>query len=389
MTTLLRRVRLALAAALMLATCLVLPEALASSHKPPPLPDCFKTGSGYGTCEGMVIPGGGSVAKVEAADAGKDRFEFTGPVPLQSEKPVACGEVCIYNHLDWTVGNGATIVSDCQTNDTRCIVKVARRSSSWAVVYVRQNNDAKQLWAIWNSGRRKYKISGNIEAICHCGALGGITVKANGGDGSGSDESDAHGHYSIEVPEGNYTVKPQFGGYGFTPRRRTHVKLNGGDKKGVDFAGCPSLPSGVVGATRVARAAAFDGVATYSGKSRPPSCPQQYVSIKRAKSFALVEQWSFTPSCQQNGKTTHENVVTLRGDPKDPKDTIQVGADRKFYLGFTLPAGNGHLSGTFAKPKKSSDAPPSATVHGALRFTTGGTKHCLNVLLQPTELFAT
>lgn len=388
MTVLLPRVRLALTIALMLATCLVVSEAPASSRKPPPLPGCFKTGSGYGTCDGMVIPGGGSVVKVVAADAGKDRFEFTGPEPLQSVKPVACGEVCVYNHLDWTVGNGATIVSGCRTNATRCIVKVPRRASKWAVVYVRQNNEDKQLWAIWNSGRRAYRISGNIAATCRCGALGGITVRASGSDGSGSDESDAHGDYSIKVPEGDYKVMPQFSGYRFTPGRRSRVTVDGGDAKGVDFTGCPSLPGGVAGATRVARAAEFDGVATYSGKSHPPSCPQQYVSIKRAKSFALVEQWSFTPSCQQNGRTTHESVVTLKGDPKDRRDTIQVGADGRFYLGFSTPAGEGHLSGTFAKPKKPSAAPPSAKVHGEFRFTTGGTKHCLNVLLESTELFA-
>ena len=128
----------------------------AAAAHPPPLPDCFKTGSGYGSCEGMVIPGGGTVIKVTVADK-KDEFKLTGPAPLQHTKAVACGDLgCIYNHLNWYVGNGATVVHGCQPNESTCDVDVSPGSTQWAVVYVRQNNDDKTLWAIWNSGKKKH-----------------------------------------------------------------------------------------------------------------------------------------------------------------------------------------------------------------------------------------
>ena len=129
--------------------------AFAATHRPPPIPDCFKTGSGYGTCEGMIIPGGGSVTEVTVADK-KDEFKLTGPAPLQSTKAVACGDLgCVFNHLNWSV-YGATVVRGCQVNESTCDVSVAPGSSAWAVVYVRQNNDPKTLWAIWNSGKKKH-----------------------------------------------------------------------------------------------------------------------------------------------------------------------------------------------------------------------------------------
>ena len=100
-----RRARNALIALLLL----WLPAA-ASAAKPPPLPACFATGSGYGLCQGEVIPGGGSVTKLIAPEDSKGDFTLSGPAPLQSTAPVACGDAgCVYNHLNWCVGSGAVV----------------------------------------------------------------------------------------------------------------------------------------------------------------------------------------------------------------------------------------------------------------------------------------
>jgi hypothetical protein len=33
-------------------------------------------------------------------------FELTGPAPLQTTAPVACGDAgCLYNHLNWSSGS--------------------------------------------------------------------------------------------------------------------------------------------------------------------------------------------------------------------------------------------------------------------------------------------
>ena len=58
----------------------------AARSRQPPLPSCFDTGSGYGTCEGLVIPAGGSVTELTVANDGKNRFRLQGPAPLQSNQ---------------------------------------------------------------------------------------------------------------------------------------------------------------------------------------------------------------------------------------------------------------------------------------------------------------
>jgi hypothetical protein len=45
------------------------PAGARGASGPPPLPSCFQEGSGFGLCEGAVIPGGGSVSKVIANPA--------------------------------------------------------------------------------------------------------------------------------------------------------------------------------------------------------------------------------------------------------------------------------------------------------------------------------
>lgn len=284
-----------LAVMLMLVGCGALTQALAASGKPPKLPDCFKTGSGYGSCEGMVIPGGGSVAKVETANDGKDKFKFTGPAPLQSKDPVACGDAgCVYNHLDWSVGNGATVVSGCKTNGTECVVKVARRSPVWAVVYVRQNNNEKQLWAIWNSGKTDYEMSGDLVTACEghssCStssqlpiAYAPITVSGHKRVKTTTDEK---GHWSVEVPNGSYVASPGLGGgYTVTPAKR-RVKVEDRNETGVDFAACPA--SG----RATARAAV-----TYKGKSDGKTCFNAVRVTYAAGAPTMTVFWSAAQVC--------------------------------------------------------------------------------------------
>ena len=99
-------------------------------------------------------------------------------------------------------------------NESTCVVR-RPGGTGWSVVYVRQNNDPKTLWAIWNSGKEPVKISGTIdtndctaEDTCSLKPVPGVTVTAKGNDGSGSDTSNADGEYSITVPQGTYTVTP-------------------------------------------------------------------------------------------------------------------------------------------------------------------------------------
>ncbi|MGZ4306410.1 MAG: hypothetical protein ACXVSL_16280 [Solirubrobacteraceae bacterium] len=229
-------------ALLMLA--LAVPGSALGQNKPPPLPDCFETGSGYGTCQGEIIPGGGSVTKLIAPEDSKGDFTLTGPAPLQSTKPVACGDAgCVYNHLNWYVGSGAVAVRGCGVNQSVCEVRVSRSLPFWAPVYVRQNNDDKILWAIWNSGHPAVTISGTVDAkecgdVCRVVPLRGATVTANGPHGSGSASTDAQGHYKMTVSKGRgYRVTAKLRGAVFKPEQRRVDAL--GRVTGVDFRAEP------------------------------------------------------------------------------------------------------------------------------------------------------
>jgi hypothetical protein len=121
--------------------------------KPPPIPTCYYTGSGYGDCEGYIIPGGGTVVPLTVAKK-NDKFKLKGPAPLQSTKAVACGDAgCVYNHMDWFVGGGVKVVSGCKTNVSKCWVIVPPGTRAWVPVYVRQNNDSPTIYLIFNSGK--------------------------------------------------------------------------------------------------------------------------------------------------------------------------------------------------------------------------------------------
>jgi hypothetical protein len=102
----LRRAALALAVVICSFASASGPGAAAGTtpKEPPPVPKCYYTGSGYGSCEGYVIPGGGTIVEMTYPDK-KGIFNLTGPAPLQWTKAVACGESnCVWNHLNWMVG---------------------------------------------------------------------------------------------------------------------------------------------------------------------------------------------------------------------------------------------------------------------------------------------
>ena len=64
-------------------------------------------------------------SQIEILVANKtDEFKLQGPAPLQSTKPVACGDLgCVYNHLNWFVGGGK-VVAGCDVNQSTCSVIV-------------------------------------------------------------------------------------------------------------------------------------------------------------------------------------------------------------------------------------------------------------------------
>jgi hypothetical protein len=148
-----------------------------STTKPPPIPDCYYTGSGYGTCEGYVIPGGGSVVPLTVANK-TDEFKLQGPAPLQSTKPVACGDLgCVYNHLNWFVGSGK-VVAGCGTNQSSCSVIVPPGTTAWVPVYVRQNNNPPTIYLIFNSGT-PLKKGGHLQmSVTSSATSGSLDVNA-------------------------------------------------------------------------------------------------------------------------------------------------------------------------------------------------------------------
>lgn len=324
---LLSRHALALTGALALVAGPMLPEALAAGAKPPPLPGCLATGSGYGSCEGLAIPAGGSVTKVETASGRADRFTFRGPAPLQSDKPVACGESnCVYNHLDWIVGNGAAVVSGCKTNGTTCTVKVPRRAPRWAIVYVRQNTGEKQLWAIWNSGKVDYEISGDVTLACTGGAScspsaplplvdAPITVS---GHKRVRTVTDGKGHWSVEVPNGSYVASPGLGGgYTVTPGSR-RVKVDDGNETGVDFHAC-SAAALATGSS--ARSAA-------GGKLAGGTCLNGVTVRYTAGASTMTVSWQYRQVCDGvvPAKVKTVTVLSKTAIPRAPADVVRPGA---------------------------------------------------------------
>jgi hypothetical protein len=95
-------------------------------------------------------------------------------------------------------------------------------------------------WVIVGPNR---KISGQILANCGTACVkpepvAGFPVNARqlGGAGSGTTETSATGTYTLDVPQGSYTVAPGMGGT-FSPSGRTVDATH--NAHGVDFTGCP------------------------------------------------------------------------------------------------------------------------------------------------------
>ncbi len=186
-----------------------------AQQKPPPVPDCYHTGSGYGTCEGYVIPGGGTVVQMIYPDK-NGIFKLRGPAPLQFTKHVACGDLgCIYNHLDWNYATGA--VSGCQVNTSTCNVKLTASQYAWKPVYVRQNNDPAIIYLLWNSGKTGGTISGYVREKNMQGAqqgVPGVNLGATGQGDNGSATTGSAGYYIMNVPTGSYKVAASGGPVG-------------------------------------------------------------------------------------------------------------------------------------------------------------------------------
>ena len=80
----LRRVALVLALAVCSFTSISGPGSAqgGAANEPPPVPECYHTGSGYGSCEGYTIPRPGSIVEMIYPDK-KGIFKLTGPAPSQ------------------------------------------------------------------------------------------------------------------------------------------------------------------------------------------------------------------------------------------------------------------------------------------------------------------
>jgi hypothetical protein len=219
-----------------------------TTPQPPPVPECYYQGSGFGSCEGIVLPTPGVVIKFTHPGKG-GIFRLSGPSPLQTKKAVACGDAgCVFNHLDWAVY--ARVVSGCAPNTTECVVRVPP-GPTWTPVYVRQNNNPAILWLLWNSGRPGGVIKGTVLRPAGAAAPGGAAtpptgeegvagamVTADGPKGGGTSAVDpTSGFYSINVPVGTYRVSPSGGPAGsrFIPKN-TSVSVGSGATVKANFA---------------------------------------------------------------------------------------------------------------------------------------------------------
>ena len=182
--------------------------------KPPPVPHCYYTGSGYGTCENYIIPAPGTVILLTHPD-NKGIFKLTGPAPLQTKVSVACGDAgCVYNHLDWATSYGGgvsgAVDGTCESNTTVCNVQVSPGLQTWTPVFVRQNNNPAILYLLWNSGKPGATISGYVLDKTQQ-AVQGATFSAKGPGGGGSSVDSTTGFYAINVKAGDYSVAPSGG----------------------------------------------------------------------------------------------------------------------------------------------------------------------------------
>ena len=240
-----------------------------TTKKLPPIPDCFKTGSGYGSCDGIAIPGGSAIVQMTAENR-KTSFYLTGPAPLQSTKSVACGDAgCVYNHLNWVIGSGGSAVLGCGVNQTTCDVRVAP-GAGWVAVYVRQNNDYATLYAIYNTGKKdQAMITGYVTDKQKNGVMGTAVDAYGQGKSTGKRgfaTSGDQGFYAMEVPAGSYKVVPSGGIGGKKPPKfdpeSTDVSVGPGGKAKANF----TLQGGLdVQLTLSSATALGDGYTTITG----------------------------------------------------------------------------------------------------------------------------
>ncbi|MGA2527788.1 MAG: carboxypeptidase-like regulatory domain-containing protein [Acidimicrobiales bacterium] len=265
-----------------------------SANKVPPVPHCYYTGSGYGLCEGIVLPMPGTVVLFTRPDD-DGVFKLTGPAPLQTKVAVACGDAgCVYNHLDWS--NYATLVSGCQANTTVCNVRVTEGLSTWTPVFVRQNNDPAILYLLWNSGKPGATISGYVldkdEQAVQAGS-----VSAQGRASATARVDATTGFYAMNLKAGDYTVTPSGGpstvtaprfepqslDFSLAPGDAAHANftLNGGLKVTLTLSSSSVKADGltvVKGEIRTSRFGSPDGDVTVTLRPKPSETGESAVT---------------------------------------------------------------------------------------------------------------
>jgi hypothetical protein len=278
-----------------------------SADKLPPIPDCFKTGSGYGSCDGIAIPGGSAIVQMTAENK-KTSFYLTGPTPLQWTKSVACGDLgCVYHHLDWVLGPGASAVLGCKTNQSTCDVKVAP-GSGWVPVYVRQDNDYATLYAIYNTGKKGGATIYGYVTDKDGNGVSGVAVDAYGEGKSHGESGQAvsgdQGYYAMEVKPGRYKVIPSGGLGGKKPPKYepedAEVSVEAEGRAKASFV----LQGGLdVQLTLTKGSVAADGSTVVDGEV----ITTQYGKPKGGVSFDLVPKSGGTPTAA----VTHGALATL------------------------------------------------------------------------------
>lgn len=251
---LLRRAFVAACAGAIAATVAVAPAGAVGRTTPPPVPACWHSVNG---CPGFQYRGPVSPALLTSAKHGV--FSLSGPAPLQTTSPVACGdEGCLYNHLNWGIGPGGSSAGGCVPNTTTCKVKIAPGSTDWVPVIVNQNDYPQAFWLLWTPANPA-SIEGKVVSDSDHKPVSGVTVTAKGSKGGGSDTTGQDGTYEIDVSRGDYTVTPSSSDAEFTPKSRKVTAK--GTVKGVDFtAKSPGLEGKVIGQTCTENGCARNGM---------------------------------------------------------------------------------------------------------------------------------
>jgi hypothetical protein len=316
--------------------------ALAASG-PPSVPACY---SQTGACGGIFIKAAVGVVKRTSGQHGV--FTLTSPAPLQFTAPVSCGDAgCLYNHLNWTVGGNASVVSGCDANDSVCKVKVAP-GGAWSPVLANQNDyPVTPVFLLWTPPRGNHEISGTVSVGCEgattCGPrvpLANATIDVRGNQ-TFSTTTDGSGKYSASVPKGSYIMSPGLGGgYRYTPSRHS-VRVTDSDVKNVDFTACAA--SSVVIPARVASAASAGKMVTLHGKSCFNGVAVRYVLGSRT----MLVSWRFLPLCSTLSQTP---VVDKAVPPAAPLTTVLIPRGARDAVTPTKDGATAAIFGTDGEP---------------------------------------